>query len=121
MTSQPANTGVHLRHDNAATTLLPEAQPKPTSLTDQREASLSVWSGGSTQAGVWECGPGEFTADRSNETEVCHIVAGSGTVTGADGVSADIGPGSVLVLPKGWRGTWRVTETIRKTYVIVGD
>jgi uncharacterized protein len=118
MTSRPA--GAHLRHDNAATAELPQPQPKPTSRNNQTEATLNVWSGDSTNAGVWECGPGEFTADRSNETEVCHIIAGSGTVIGDDGVRADIGPGSLLVLPKGWRGTWFVTKTIRKTYVTVG-
>jgi uncharacterized cupin superfamily protein len=118
MTSLPA--GAHLRHDNAVTAELPAPQPKPTSRSNQAEATLNVWSGESTHAGVWECGPGEFTADRSNETEVCHIIAGSGTVVGEDGVRADIGPGSLLVLPKGWRGTWFITETIRKTYVTVG-
>jgi uncharacterized cupin superfamily protein len=115
----PLPLGAHLRHDNAATAELPAPQPKPTSRSNQAEATLNVWSGDSAHAGVWECGPGEFTADRSNETEVCHIIAGSGTVVGEDGVRADIGPGSLLVLPKGWRGTWFVTETIRKTYVTV--
>jgi uncharacterized cupin superfamily protein len=119
MTTQPVAAGSHLRHDNAVTAELPEPQAKPTSLTGQLESTLNIWNGSATHAGVWECGPGEFTADRSNETEVCHIIAGSGTVTGEDGVSADIGPGSLLVLPQGWRGTWRVAETIRKTYVIV--
>jgi uncharacterized cupin superfamily protein len=118
MTSSSA--GTHLRHDNAASVELPAPQPKPTSLTGQTEATLNLWSDDSTNAGVWECGPGEFTADRSNETEVCHIITGSGTVVGEDGVRADICPGSLLVLPRGWRGTWHVTETIRKTYITVG-
>jgi uncharacterized cupin superfamily protein len=51
---------------------------------------------------------------------VCYIITGSGTVTGEDGVSADIAPGSFLVLPKGWRGTWLIRETIRKTFVSIG-
>jgi len=65
---------------------LPAPQPKPTSSSSQLESAVSLWDGGPTVAGVWECGPG-----------------------------------SLLVLPQGWRGTWVVRETIRKTYVIVGD
>jgi uncharacterized cupin superfamily protein len=56
-------------------------------------------------------------ADRSTNTEVCQIISGYGTVTGEDG--AAIGPGSLLVLPRGWRGTWVIRETIRKSFVIV--
>ena len=59
--------------------------------------------------------------DRSRTTEVCHVISGSGTVTGEDGISAEIGPGSLLVLPRGWRGTWVVRETIRKSNVTVDD
>ena len=121
MTTQHVDADSHLRHANAMTAELPEPQAKPTSVTNQFESTLNVWSGGTTHAGVWECGPGEFTADRSADTEVCHILTGSGTVVGEDGTSADIGPGSLLVLPRGWRGTWRITETVRKTYVIVGS
>jgi uncharacterized cupin superfamily protein len=109
-----------LQHVNAAGAVLPPAEPKPTSRDNQLEAIAAVWSAPSATAGIWECGPGEFTADRSNDTEVCYIVSGSGTVVGEDGVSADIAPGSFLVLPKGWRGTWVVRETIRKTFVSVG-
>ncbi|MFV8166043.1 cupin domain-containing protein [Mycobacterium sp. 134] len=105
----------------AATTVeMPEPQPKPTSVSGQLESSLEVWGDAVTDTGVWECDAGEFTADRSGATEVCHIISGSGTVVGEDGTSADIGPGTLLVLPRGWRGTWFVKEAIRKTYVMVG-
>ncbi|MGV0808041.1 cupin domain-containing protein [Mycolicibacterium setense] len=105
---------------DAGTAELPEPQPKPTSLSGQLESSVSVWADTVTDTGVWECGPGEFTADRSGATEVCHIISGSGRVVGEDGTAADIGPGSLLVLPRGWRGTWLIKETVRKTYVMVG-
>ncbi|PEG62823.1 cupin domain-containing protein [Mycolicibacterium boenickei] len=104
----------------AATVEMPEPQPKPTSVSGQLESSLELWGDAVTDTGVWECGPGEFTADRSGATEVCHIISGSGRVVGEDGTSADIGPGTLLVLPRGWRGTWFVKEAIRKTYVMVG-
>ncbi|MGV9799086.1 cupin domain-containing protein [Mycobacterium sp. NPDC003449] len=113
-------TNVNLRHVDATAVELPAPQPKPTSISGQLESSVDVWADDVAGSGVWECGPGEFTADRSGATEVCHIISGSGTVVGEDGTRAEIGPGSLLVLPRGWRGTWMVRETIRKTYVLVG-
>ncbi|MDH6196887.1 putative cupin superfamily protein [Mycobacterium frederiksbergense] len=112
---------MNLRQIDTATVELPEPQPKPTSRSGQLESAISVWADDATDVGVWECDAGEFTADRSTAMEVCHIISGSGTVTGEDGTSADIGPGSLLVLPKGWRGTWLVKEPIRKTYVMIGS
>jgi hypothetical protein len=120
-TSDDARTPVSLRHVAAATVTLPQPQPKPTSRTGQVEASLGVWrSAAPTSTGIWECEPGEFTAVRDDCTEICQILSGSGTVRGDDGVSAELVPGSLLVLPLGWRGTWVVRETIRKTYVLIG-
>jgi uncharacterized cupin superfamily protein len=109
-----------LRHVNAAVVALPRPQPKPTSRTGQVESTLEVWGADSDiETGVWECEPGEFTAVRDDYAEICQILSGAGSVHGDDGVSADIGPGSLLVLPRGWRGTWVVREKIRKTYVLV--
>nr|WP_240940750.1 cupin domain-containing protein [Planosporangium flavigriseum] len=83
---------------------------------------MSVWqSTAPTSTGIWECDPGEFTASRDGYSEICTILSGSGTVVGEDGVSADIGPGSLLVLPMGWRGTWVIKEKMRKTYVMIKD
>lgn len=110
---------VPLQHVNAAAATLPAPAPKPTSMDGQLESIAELWSQSGAGAGIWECGPGKFTADRSQDSEVCCIISGSGTVTGEDGVSADIAPGSFLILPKGWRGTWVVRETIRKTFVSI--
>lgn len=119
--AKPIPEPVSLRHVAAGTVELPQAEPKPTSRTGQLESTLSVWEAGpDTSSGVWECGPGEFTASRDTFAEVCHIMSGSATVRGDDGTSASISAGSLLVLPLGWRGTWIIHETIRKTYVLVG-
>lgn len=109
-----------LRHVVAASATLPEPTSKPTSRTGQVESTLGVWqSTDGAAVGVWECDPGEFTADRSDRTEICTILTGSATVTGEDGTSAEVGPGSLLVLPRGWRGTWSVRDTVRKSYVFI--
>lgn len=113
------NDGTHLRHADTAAITMSAPTPKPTSRDNQMESAVGVWKSGPTEVGVWECGPGEFTADRRGNTEICHIITGSGTVVGDDGVSTEVGPGSLLVLPKGWCGTWKVRETIRKSYVTI--
>lgn len=99
---------------------LPQPTAKPTSLTGQHESTLVLWDDGSgSSSGIWECEPGTFTATRDDFTEVCQIVSGRATVVGEDGTSAELAPGSLLILPQGWRGTWTVHETIRKTWVMV--
>lgn len=111
--------GTALIHTLTPTADLPAARPKPTSLSDQSEATLSMWSSPTAHVGVWECEPGEFTADRSDAAEICHIISGSAEVKGEDGTSADIEPGSLLILPQGWRGTWTVRETVRKSFILI--
>lgn len=95
--------------------------PKPTSIEgNQMEAATSLWSSpdGKLDVGVWECTPGRFTADRSNSTEICHIVSGKAEMRDHQGQARILGPGDLLVLPKGWKGEWRILETTRKLYLI---
>jgi uncharacterized cupin superfamily protein len=99
---------------------MPEAKPKPTSTTGQFESVLEVWASadGAIETGYWECDPGTFTASRDGYDEVAQIICGTATVTGDDGAVVELGPGSTIVTPAGWTGTWRVHETMRKLYVI---
>jgi uncharacterized cupin superfamily protein len=70
------------------------------------------------RSGIWECTPGSFESARNGDTELMHFLAGTGTITDADGTVHDIRPGVVLVAPDGWRGTWVIRETVRKVYTI---
>jgi len=98
---------------------------KPTTLTEgQKEASCLLWTSadGYTKIGVWECTPGRFTADRTAMGEYCHVIAGRATVSNADGGgSRDIGPGDLLVLPRGWTGEWVIHEHMRKLFVLAAS
>lgn len=108
-------------HDaDALGVALPPHQPKPTSLDGQTESSHTLWESpdGLVEVGVWECTPGTFTAFRDGYDEVAHIHVGRATVTSETGDKAHLGPGSTLVTPAGWKGTWQVHETIRKTYIL---
>ena len=50
-------------------------------------------------------------------TSSMQFVAGSGTITDANGVT-EIQPGVTMFTPDGWTGIWDVTETVRKTYAL---
>ena len=95
--------------------------PKPTSIEgDQVEAVRSFFQSpdGTVDVGIWECTPGRFTADRSDSSEICHIISGRVELTRIDGEVCELGPGDLLVLPQGWKGEWLIRETTRKLYMI---
>ena len=95
---------------------------KSTSITEgQQEASKELWASadGRIKIGVWECTTGQFTADRTSIAEYCHIISGSALVEDDTEQSArEIKSGDLLVLPKGWRGRWTITEHMRKFYIL---
>ena len=95
---------------------------KPTSITDgQLEASKELWvsSDGRIKIGVWECTAGQFMADRSAIAEYCHIISGSALVENDVGQTVrKLKAGDLLVLPKGWKGKWTITEHMRKLYIL---
>ncbi len=72
---------------------------------------------GSPESGVWVCTPGYWhchvTAD-----ELCHFLAGRCTYTHESGEVIEIEPDTAAFFPKGWKGTCRVHETVRKIYMI---
>ena len=103
---------------------LGKPEPKPTSIEgNQVEAAKTLWTSadGLLEIGVWECTPGRFTAARETNSETCHIVSGRVSLHGPNGHSQEVGPGEILVLPKGWRGEWTIHETTRKLYILHND
>ena len=52
------------------------------------------------------------------QEETIHVLSGRMTCTADDGTVTEVGPGSTVVFPKGWAGTWDIHETLRKVYVI---
>jgi|SRR5690554_1018971 len=98
--------------------------PKPTSTTeDQTEAARVVWASaeGRIDTGLWEATPGTFTATRDGYTEICTFIFGRVTITGEGEEPVTYGPGDIIVMPSGWKGTWEVHETVRKHYTVVND
>ena len=98
---------------------------KPKSLTiGQLEASRELWvsSDGRIKAGVWQCTEGQFTADRRQIAEYCHIISGSALIENEEEESHQkIQGGDLLVLPKGWKDKRTITEQMRKLYILSGS
>lgn len=73
---------------------------------------------GNVTAGVWECSPCLETHERYGVDEICTVLSGSVTVTGEDGIAQTFGPGDSFVTPQDFKGTWHITETLKKFYMI---
>ncbi|MBV8783977.1 MAG: cupin domain-containing protein [Gammaproteobacteria bacterium] len=68
--------------------------------------------------GVWECSPGRWRR-QVKSAEFCHFVAGRCTFTPDGGTPIALQAGDAAYFPANTTGVWDVTETLRKTYVIL--
>jgi uncharacterized cupin superfamily protein len=68
-------------------------------------------------AGEWEATPGKWRITYT-EWEWMVLLSGRCIVTGDDGTVIEAGPGDAFVIEPGFTGTWEVTETMRKRWVI---
>jgi len=92
---------------------LPDPSPKPTTLSPgQLEATQALWEAAAQgiSVGVWECGPGTFSAHRDDHHEICVITAGSGILRPQEGEARTIGAGDLVVLPEAGTGPGRFTS-----------
>ena len=69
--------------------------------------------------GVWESTPGRWRR-QVMEREFAHFVSGRARFIPDDGEPFDINAGDAVWFPADTTGTWEISETLRKTYVIVG-
>lgn len=72
---------------------------------------------GSFTTGLWEREPDTWSFERPYD-EVAVILSGRAEIEEPDGTVHRVGPGDVLITPKGSKGTWRITETIVKFFAI---
>jgi uncharacterized protein len=72
---------------------------------------------GGIYAGIWESTPGHWRIEY-DEWEFCHILDGVSIIHEDGGASRRLGAGDSFVIRPGFRGSWEVLETTRKTYVI---
>jgi uncharacterized protein len=86
-----------------------------------RQRDTELWRHNQLQVGVWEATAGTFAAHRDGYDEVFLGLSGHATLTSSDGVRFDLGPGSVLCTPSGFRGVWNIPDSFRKAYCIIDN
>ena len=72
---------------------------------------------GSNECGIWVCTPGTWRCAVTRD-EFCHFLSGRCTYTHDGGEVIEIRPDTIAFFPAGWSGTCRVSETVRKVYMI---
>ena len=82
-----------------------------------REQDVFDTAGGTLTTGFWEREPDTWSFERPYD-EVALILEGDADVVTDDGRTLTVGPGDVLVTPKGSAGTWVIRERVVKFWVI---
>lgn len=67
--------------------------------------------------GIWQSTPGKWRISY-DEWEYCRILSGLSVLTDIEGNARTVKAGDSFILQPGFKGTWEVTETTHKDYVI---
>ncbi|MDB5523017.1 MAG: cupin protein [Rhizobium sp.] len=84
--------------------------------------SMKTWvlhtsADGQMISGYWEATPGTYRATYT-EYEFVHFIEGKLTITPDGGAPVVLGPGDAFVIEAGFKGTWKIDETVRKHFLI---
>lgn len=71
------------------------------------------------QLGLWRVTPGEFVTDHSGYVEYVHVLGGAGQLIDDDGTVTELTEGTTVLMQPGWKGRWRVVETISKVFTVI--
>jgi len=106
----------------------PEKGMEPSDLTDSNaftsedrtEMNHTFYANGdeSILSGVWSCAPCREEIDAYPAHEMMTVIAGSVTLTDAEGEKQTFTAGDSFFIPKGTKCVWEITETLRKFYMI---
>ncbi len=107
---------------DALAAMTPSSYVTPETLREgdpaEREASHLVSADEKFAVGSWTAQPyAEFIESYPGD-EYTRVLEGSITLTGDDGVAHTFGAGDSFTLAKGWRGEYRVNETLVKQFAI---
>lgn len=70
---------------------------------------------GTTLAGYWECTTGTYHATYG-AAEFVHLIAGRIVITPDGGLPVTVSAGDAFVVDADFKGTWEVTEPVRKHF-----
>lgn len=73
---------------------------------------------GAAEAGLWECEPGSFRRQVAR-AEVMHLLQGHCTFTPDGDEPLYLCAGDSVFFPANTQGTWVITQTVRKVYVVL--
>jgi hypothetical protein len=76
-----------------------------------------LWTNGELTAGIWEASSGLWRIDYKI-WEYCHLLEGAAVITPEGETPRSFISGDTFVCEIGLKGTWRVTETVRKHFVV---
>ena len=71
---------------------------------------------GKFEAGIWACSPMRRVPATLARSELMHILEGSGSITNADGVVFEFGPGDTLLAPVGMGYQWQNDTPVKKLF-----
>jgi len=66
---------------------------------------------------VWACDAGVYPRHKDRRGSFMYLLEGGGSIVDEDGTEYQLTADSILILPFGWKGHWKITETVRKVYV----
>ena len=69
------------------------------------------------EAGLWICTPGRWRCEVTRD-EFCHFLSGHCVYAGDSGEVIRVSADTTIFFPAGWTGECRVSETVRKVYMI---
>ena len=95
----------------------PSAEPLSGDIITRADVEFTS-DDGRIQSGVWESEPGKSRWEFLTRGEIITIVSGAMTVEEDDGAPVHLVAGTSAIFPIGWKGTWTVTETVRKVFVV---
>lgn len=107
---------------NAVETMIPSAYVTAETLREgspHEHETVHLTSADSRfTVGSWRAQPYAEFIEAYPGDEYTRVLEGSVTLTGADGVANTFGPGDSFTLAKGWRGEYRVNESLLKQFAI---
>jgi hypothetical protein len=95
----------------------PLADPPGELPSGGHEITAFITDDGTFTCGLWEREPDTWSFERPYD-EVAYILAGDADIETEDGRTLTVGPGDVVVTPKGSAGSWRIREALTKFYAI---
>lgn len=84
----------------------------------EQGAVISESTDGNFIIGIWESTPYAETFDEYPGDEFCQVLSGKVTLTDEAGNAQTFVAGESYFVPKGFKGTFRVEETMRKYYAL---